>query len=168
MVDVNLLPQACTCLMSTRNHYCTKISSTVNTTDISIACEGWSFLLSDGEHHQEQFFTTGCFYLERSGLHPRLIFILIATLSTIIVSLDANNFNGFEVCNTTDDFSVLLNKECISTRGLADLVKSRPGCFNSESITSVHVTNNDNLTEYHLIGHQFQLTSGELIDCSSK
>ena len=169
MVDVNLLPQACTCLMSTCNHYCTKISSTVNTTDNSIACEGWSFLLSDSEHHQEQFFTTGCFYLEHSGLHPRLVFILITTttLSTIIVSLDANNFNGFQVCNTTDDFSVLLSKECISTRGLADLVKSRPGCSNSESITSVHVTNN-NLIEYHLVNHQFQLTPGELIDCSSK
>ena len=174
MVDVNLFLQACVCqenLMSTRNHNCTKISNTVNTTDNSIACDGWSFLLAVSKHHQQQLFTTasGCFYPESSGPHPRLVFILVTTttLLTIIASLDAN-FNGLQVCNTTDDFNVLLNEDCVSARGLADLVKSRPGCFNNESITSVHVTNNDNLIEYHLLDYQFQLTPGELINCSSK
>ena len=173
MVDINLFLQACVCqenLMSTHNHNCTKISNTVNTTDNSIACEGWSFLLAVNEHHQQQLFTTAsdCFYLESSGPHPRVVFILATTtiLLTIIASLDAN-FNGFQVCNTIDDFNVLLNEDCVSARGLADLVKSRPGCSNSESITSVHVTN-DNLIEYHLLDYQLQLTPGELINCSSK
>lgn len=169
-LHVDLFPQACACQeMSINNYYCAKISNNiiVNTTDNSIACVGQSFLWRDIENQKQDTFSTGCFYPESSDSPSRVDFILVTTttLSIITVSLEAENFNGLHVCNATkfNDFNVLFNGKCISARGLADLMRSRPGCSNSENI---HVANNDSLMEHYSL--QFQLTPNELTDCRSK